>query len=60
MNAAFNTKAPDVALGPVAVADPLWPPNLPKTAAGHAVTAPEMPAAMLQQVNSLFVPETRQ
>jgi lysophospholipase L1-like esterase len=60
MNAAFNTKTPDVALGPVAVADPLWPPNLPKTAAGHAVTAPEMPAAMLQQVNSLFVPETRQ
>ena len=58
MNAAFSTKIPDVALGPVAASDPLWPPNLAKTASGHAITAPEMPAAVLQQVNALFVPET--
>ena len=28
MNAAISTKIPDVALGPVAAVDPLWPPNL--------------------------------
>jgi lysophospholipase L1-like esterase len=55
MNTAFGTKIPDVALGPVAAADPLWPPNLPKTAAGHAITVPEIPAAVLQQTNALLV-----
>ncbi len=29
MNAQIKTKIPDVALGPVAAADPFWPPNLP-------------------------------
>ena len=28
MNASMNTKIPDVPLGPVAAADPFWPPNL--------------------------------
>ena len=28
MNAGINTKIPDVALGPIAAADPFWPPNL--------------------------------
>jgi lysophospholipase L1-like esterase len=28
MNTSINTKIPDVALGPVAAADPFWPPNL--------------------------------
>jgi lysophospholipase L1-like esterase len=28
MNASFSSKIPDVALGPVAAADPFWPPNL--------------------------------
>jgi lysophospholipase L1-like esterase len=28
MNTSMNTKIPDVPLGPVAAADPLWPPNL--------------------------------
>jgi len=28
MNASMNTKIPDVALGPIAAADPFWPPNL--------------------------------
>lgn len=36
MNAAFKTTIPDVALGPVAAADPLWPTNLAKTT-GHAM-----------------------
>lgn len=54
MNASFGSKIPDIALGPVAAADPLWPPNLPKTAAGHAITAPDMPAAMLQQANAVL------
>ncbi|WP_169746903.1 SGNH/GDSL hydrolase family protein [Edaphobacter aggregans] len=60
MNAGFSTKIPDLALGPVAAADPLWPLNLSKTVAGRAVTAPEMPAAVLEQANALFVPETKQ
>src|SRR5207302_926840 len=37
MNTAIITKIPDVALGPVAAADPLWPPNLLK---GVAVLGP--------------------
>jgi hypothetical protein len=60
MNTSFSTKIPDVALGPVAAGDPLWPPNLAKTAASRAVTAPELPAAVLQRANSLLVPETWQ
>jgi hypothetical protein len=28
MNTSFGTKIPDVALSPIAAADPLWPPNL--------------------------------
>jgi lysophospholipase L1-like esterase len=41
MNAAISTKIPDVALGPVAAADPLWPPNLvPHAVSAHALTMP--------------------
>ena len=41
MNAAISTKIPDVALGPVATADPLWPPNLvPHAISAHALTMP--------------------
>jgi hypothetical protein len=41
MNAAISTKIPDVALGPVAAADPLWPPNLvPHAVGAHALTMP--------------------
>jgi lysophospholipase L1-like esterase len=41
MNAAINTKIPDVALGPVAAADPFWPPNLvPHAVSAHALTMP--------------------
>ena len=41
MNAAISTKIPDVALGPIAAVDPLWPPNLvPHAISAHALTMP--------------------
>jgi lysophospholipase L1-like esterase len=41
MNTAFKTNIPDVVLGPVAAADPYWPPNLaPPTVAARALTIP--------------------
>jgi lysophospholipase L1-like esterase len=41
MNTAISTKIPDVALGPVAAADPLWPPNLvPHAVSAHALIMP--------------------
>jgi lysophospholipase L1-like esterase len=39
MNASIKTTIPDVSLGPVAAADPLWPPNLGH-AQGHALAIP--------------------
>jgi phospholipase/lecithinase/hemolysin len=36
MNTAFSSKIPDVALGPIAAADPFWPPNLVPHAAVSA------------------------
>jgi lysophospholipase L1-like esterase len=42
MNGAISTKIPDVALGPVAAADPLWPPNLvPHVVSAQALTLRE-------------------
>ena len=49
MNSKNGTKIPDVNLGPVAAADPLWPPNL-----GHAVSGQAMPAAAAKSVGDLF------
>jgi lysophospholipase L1-like esterase len=52
MNTSFSSKIPDVALGPVAATDPLWPPNLgtlrtvavfgplPQAVSAHALTMP--------------------
>jgi lysophospholipase L1-like esterase len=41
MNTAITTEIPDVALGPVAAADPLWPPNLvPHAVSAHALIMP--------------------
>jgi lysophospholipase L1-like esterase len=41
MNAAFKSSIPDVALGPIAAADPFWPPNLvPHSVSAHALTMP--------------------
>ncbi|MEI9981657.1 MAG: GDSL-type esterase/lipase family protein [Edaphobacter sp.] len=49
MNSKIGTKIPDVNLGAVAAADPLWPPNLAQTVGGHA-----MPAAAGKSVGDLF------
>jgi lysophospholipase L1-like esterase len=41
MNASFSSKIPDVALGPVAAADPFWPPNLvPHATSARALMMP--------------------
>jgi lysophospholipase L1-like esterase len=41
MNAAISTKIPDVVLGPIAAADPFWPPNLvPHTVSAHTLMMP--------------------
>jgi lysophospholipase L1-like esterase len=41
MNTSISTKIPDVALGPIAAADPFWPPNLvPHSVSAHALTMP--------------------
>jgi len=52
MNASINTKIPDVALGPIAAADPYWPPNLaPQAVRGHTLM---MPANAGKSVDFLF------
>lgn len=52
MNASISTKIPDVALGPVAASDPLWPPNL----AAHAHARPMlMPANAGQSMSELML-----
>lgn len=44
MNSAISTRIPDVTLGPVAAADPFWPPNLAARAAAGAARPMTMPA----------------
>jgi len=52
-SAAISTKIPDVALGPVATADPLWPPNLiPHALSGHAFA---MPTNAGKSIDDLFL-----
>jgi hypothetical protein len=53
MNTAISTKIPDVALGPIAQADPFWPPNLvPHAVSGHALA---MPANAGKSIDDLFL-----
>jgi lysophospholipase L1-like esterase len=53
MNTAISTKIPDVALGPVAAADPLWPPNLvPHAVSAHALI---MPASAGKSIDDLIL-----
>jgi lysophospholipase L1-like esterase len=53
MNSSINTKIPDVALGPVAAADPFWPPNL---AALPAARRPMMiPANAGKRIDELML-----
>jgi lysophospholipase L1-like esterase len=56
MNTAFSSKIPDVPLGPVAAADPYWPPNLAHTVSGHALM---MPANAGKAVDDLFLGKNR-
>jgi lysophospholipase L1-like esterase len=53
MNAAINTKIPDVSLTSVAAADPLWPPNLlPQPAAARPLM---MPANAGKSIDNLML-----
>jgi len=53
MNSAISTKIPDLALGTVAAADPLWPPNLvPHAVGSHALT---MPASAGKSIDDLML-----
>ena len=64
MNAAIKTTIPDVPLGPVAAADPLWPPNFAQTtggkAAGNSSAVPALiiPANAGLSVNNLLLATT--
>ena len=60
MNSAIGTKIPDVSLSAVATADPLWPPNIPYHLGGHAITAPQLPAAAMQQAGRALLPQEMQ
>jgi GDSL-like Lipase/Acylhydrolase len=52
MNAAFKSSIPDVALGPIAAADPFWPPNLvPHGVSARALT---MPASAGKSIDELM------
>ncbi|WP_263367276.1 SGNH/GDSL hydrolase family protein [Edaphobacter bradus] len=59
MNTSIGTKIPDVSLSAVAAADPLWPPNIAAHLGGH-VTAPELPAAAMQQAGRALLPQSQQ
>ena len=52
MNTAFSSKIPDVALGPVAAADPWWPPNIVPQGAARAMM---IPASEGKSVDDLFL-----
>ena len=52
MNAAFKSSIPDVALGPIAAADPFWPPNL--VPHGVAPRALIMPASAGKSLDDLM------
>jgi lysophospholipase L1-like esterase len=58
MNASFKTSIPDVALAPVAAADPLWPPNIiPNAAPGVRKAAIlNLPAEAAGSLNQILIP----
>jgi len=58
MNASINTTIPDVALGPVAAADPLWPPNIVPNAAPGVRRAAiiGLPADAARNLNQILLP----
>jgi len=56
MNSAISTKIPDVNLGTVAAADPLWPPNYIAHPPHQIVMAPDLPARAMQQAGRALLP----
>jgi lysophospholipase L1-like esterase len=58
MNASFKTTIPDVVLGPVAAADPLWPPNVVPNAAPGVRPASlfALPADAARNLNQILLP----
>jgi hypothetical protein len=59
MNSSLKTTIPDVALGPVAAADPLWPPNLvPNAAPGfRRANVIHLPADAARNLDQILLPE---
>jgi lysophospholipase L1-like esterase len=55
MNTTISTKIPDVPLGPVAAADPYWPPNL-ATQVAPAARPRIIPASAGKQISALLRP----
>jgi lysophospholipase L1-like esterase len=53
MNASIGTKIPDVDLGPITAADPLWPPNLALQAIG--TTPMSMPVSMGRKTDDIML-----
>ena len=51
MNASFKTSIPDVDLGTIASADPLWPTNLLKTTGGKFIAMPAVAGKSLDWMN---------
>jgi lysophospholipase L1-like esterase len=56
MNTAISTKIPDVPLGPVAAADPFWPPNL-ATQVAPSARPRIMPANAGKHIDALLRPK---
>ncbi|HWZ51010.1 MAG TPA: SGNH/GDSL hydrolase family protein [Granulicella sp.] len=62
MNASFKTTIPDIALGPVVAADPLWPPNIvPNAAPGLRPAAHiALSAEAARNLNQTLLPDRLQ
>jgi len=59
MNTGIGTKIPDVNLASVAATDPLWPPYY-IAHPPHHITAPDLPAAAIQQAGRALMPQNMQ
>jgi hypothetical protein len=57
MNSSISTTIPDVTLGPVAAADPLWPPNIvPNAAPGvRRASIINLPADAARNLNQILL-----
>jgi lysophospholipase L1-like esterase len=55
MNAQIKTKIPDVALGPVAAADPYWPPNIMPVGAAASARPRIIPASAGKAIDAFML-----